>query len=256
MVSVLLLCPLQLLWFLGGHLDFLCCDPGGGMFLGWSGLPPWHFGPQCPILLHLEQQESHAGQFALPAGCSWLQLGQSLEGADGVWPWLLWLVWTICLLSWQIVSIGLELWETCSLACWMAKWFTAMSASPFAGVLKGLAISFPRSFPLWQYAWMIWQCSLCSWCSSLIISQWSISVLMCAMRSWGSSPSLATISSSSPRCTWVLTLCVIPCWIWSRKAEAFALVTFYSSLLPVGIHCACISRDLVPRAAKTYLRWS
>ena len=55
---------------------------------------------------------------------------------------------------------------------------------------------------------------------------------------------------------WVLTSCVIPCWIWSRKAEALALVAFCSSLLPVGIHCACISRDLVPRAAKTYLRWS
>ena len=59
---------------------------------------------------------------------------------------------------------------------------------------------------------------------------------------------------SSPRHTWVLTSCIIPCWIWLRKPEAFALVTFCSSLLPVGIHCACISRDLVPRAAKTYLR--
>ena len=79
---------------------------------------------------------------------------------------------------------------------------------------------------------------------------------MCVTRSWGSSPCLATISLNSPRCTWVLTLCVIPCWIQSWKAEAFALVTFCSSLLPVGIHCACISRDLVPRAAKIYLRWS
>ena len=34
------------------------------------------------------------------------------------------------------------------------------------------------------------------------------------------------------------------------KAEAFALVAFCSSLLLAGIHCACISRDLVPRAAK------
>ena len=93
-------------------------------------------------------------------------------------------------------------------------------------------------------------------CSLLIISQQSISVLMRAMRSWGPSPGLATISLSSPRCTWVLTSCVIPCWTPSRKAEAFPLVTFCSSLLPVGIHCACISRDLVPRAAKTFLRWS
>ena len=43
-----------------------------------------HFGPQCPILLHLEQWESHAGQFVLLAGCCHVQLGQSLEGADGV----------------------------------------------------------------------------------------------------------------------------------------------------------------------------
>ena len=70
------------------------------------------------------------------------------------------------------------------------------------------------------------------------------------------SPGLAMISLSSSRCTWVLMSCVIPCWNQSRKAEAFALVAFCSSLLPVGIHCACISWDLVPRAAKTYLMWS
>ena len=256
MVFVLLLCPWQLLWFLGGHLDFLCCDPGGGAFLGWSGLPPWHFGPNVPFCHIWNNEESCARQFALPAGSCWVQLGQSVEGADGVWPLLLWLVWTICLLSWQIVSTILELWETCSLACWMAKWFTVISASSLEGVMKGLAISFPRSFPSWQYAWMIWWCSMCSWCSSLIISQWSISVLMHAMRSWGSSPSLVTISLSSPRCTWVLTSCVIPCWIQSRKSEAFTLVAFCSSSLPIGIHCACISRDLVPRVAKMYLRWS
>ena len=32
-------------------------------------------------------------------GCSW---GQSLEGVDDVWPWLLWLVWAVHPLSWQI----------------------------------------------------------------------------------------------------------------------------------------------------------
>ena len=138
----------------------------------------------------------------------------------------------------------------------MAKWFTAISASSLEGVLNGLAISFPSSFPSWWYAWTMQRHSSCLQCSSLIISQRSIRVLMHAMRSWGSSPSLATISSNSPRCTWVLTSCVIPCWIWLRKAEALALVAFCSSSLPVGIHCACISRDLVPRAAKTYLRWS
>ena len=84
MASVLFFCPCQWLWFLGGHLDFLCCDPGGGAFLDWSGLPPWHLGPQCPILSHLEQRESCAGQFALPAGCCRVQLGQSLEGAGGI----------------------------------------------------------------------------------------------------------------------------------------------------------------------------
>ena len=34
----------------------------------------------------------------------------------------------------------------------MVKWFTAMSASLQEGVLNGFAISFPRSFPSWQYA--------------------------------------------------------------------------------------------------------
>ena len=138
----------------------------------------------------------------------------------------------------------------------MAKWFTVMSASSQKGVLNGSAISFSRSFPSWQNAWMIQQCCSCLQCSSLIILQQSISDLMHAMRSWGSSPGLATTSSSSLRHTWLLTLCIIPCWIQSRKAEAFALVTLCSSLLLVGIHCTCISRDLVPRAAKTYWRWS
>ena len=84
MVSVLLLHPWQLLWFLGGHLDFLCCDPGGGTFLDWSGLPPWHFGPQCPILSHLETMGI---TYWAVCSASWychVQLGQSLEGADGV----------------------------------------------------------------------------------------------------------------------------------------------------------------------------
>ena len=79
MASVLFFCPWWWLWLLGGHLDFLCCDPGGGAFLGWSGLPPWHLGPQCPILLHLEQWVSCAWQFALPAGCCWVQLDSPLR---------------------------------------------------------------------------------------------------------------------------------------------------------------------------------
>ena len=81
MASVLFLHPWRWLWFLGGHLDFLCCDPGGGAFLDWSGLATTAFG--SPVS-HLEQRESHAGQFALPGGCCRVQLGQSLEGADGV----------------------------------------------------------------------------------------------------------------------------------------------------------------------------
>ena len=41
-----------------------------------------------------------------------------------------------------------------------------------------------------------------------------------------------------------------------EEGRSFCLVAFCSSLLPVGIHCACISRDLVLWAAKMYLRWS
>ena len=252
MASVLPPLPGWQLWHLGGHQDFPCSDPvrgallGGGAFFGWGGLPPQHFGPQCPILWHLEQWESCVGQFVLPAGCCHVQLGQSLEGAGGVWPLPLWLVLAPWCLSWQITSTGLVVWETSSPACWMAKWFTTMSVSSLEGVLNGFAISLSRIFPSWWYAWTIWQCSSCSWCSSLIILQQSISVLMHVMRSWRSSPSLATTSSSSPRHTWVLTLCVIPCCILSRKAEAFTLVTLHSSLFSVSIHCTCISRDLFP----------
>ena len=262
MASVLQSLPGWWLWLLGGCLDFPCCDPVGGAFLGggalfgWDGLPLQHFSPQRPILSHLEQWESHVGQFVLLAGCCHVQFGQSLEGAGGVWPLLLWLVLATWHLSWQIVSTGLELWETCSWEYWMVKWFMVMSASVLEGVLNGFAISLPRSFASWQYAWTIWWCSSCLCCSSLIISQLSISDLMHAMKSWGSSPGLATTSFSSPRYTWVLMLCVIPCWILLRKAEAFALVTLHTSLLPVGIHCTCISRELVSRAAKMYQRWS
>ena len=90
MASVLPPLPGWQLWLPGGHLDFPCCDPvgcvllGGGTFFGGGGLPPWHFGPQCPILLHLEHLESLVGQFVLPAGCCCVQLGQSLEGAGSV----------------------------------------------------------------------------------------------------------------------------------------------------------------------------
>ena len=42
-----------------------------------------------------------------------------------------------------------------------------------------------------------------------------------------------------------------------EEGRSFHLGCFsVSSLLLVGIHCVCISRDLVPRAAKTYLGWS
>ena len=41
-----------------------------------------------------------------------------------------------------------------------------------------------------------------------------------------------------------------------KEGRSYALVAFCSFSLLVGIHCACISRNLVPRAAKTYLRWS
>ena len=41
-----------------------------------------------------------------------------------------------------------------------------------------------------------------------------------------------------------------------EEGRSFALVTLCSSLLLVDTHCACISRDLLPRAAKMYQRWS
>ena len=41
-----------------------------------------------------------------------------------------------------------------------------------------------------------------------------------------------------------------------KEGRSFHLGCFLFSSLPIGIHCVCISRDLVPRAAKTYLRWS
>ena len=56
----------------------------------------------------------------------------------------------------------------------------------------------------------------------------------------GSSPSLATTSSSSLRCTWVLASCVIPCCILLRKGEAFTLVApkflFVASRHPLCMH--------------------
>ena len=69
-------------------------------------------------------------------------------------------------------------------------------------------------------------------------------------------PSLATTSSGVPKYTWMLTSCVIPRCIFSRKVEAFTLVALCSSSSPKGIHCACMSWDLVTRAAKMYWRWS
>ena len=96
-----------------------------------------------------------------------------------------------------------QVWSCGRLVLGHAEWQSG-SASSQEGLLNGFFIGFPRSFPLWQYAWMMQQCSSCLQCSSLIILQWSISVLMHATRSWGFSPGLATTSSSSPRCTWVL----------------------------------------------------
>ena len=113
MASVLPPLPGQQLWLPGWASGLPHCDPGEGAFLGrgaffgWGGLPLQHFGPQCPILSHLEHLES--------------LVGQSLEGAGGVWPSPSWLVCTPQCLSWQIASTGLELLETCSQACWMAK---------------------------------------------------------------------------------------------------------------------------------------
>ena len=41
-----------------------------------------------------------------------------------------------------------------------------------------------------------------------------------------------------------------------KEGRSFCLGHSLPSLLPIGTHCTCISRDLVPRVAKTYLRWS
>ena len=213
MVSVLLLCPLQLLWFLGGHLDFLCCDPGGGAFLGWSGLPPQHFDTQCPHLVTF--------------------------GTTGI------MHWTVCSASWVLLGAVGTVLGGCRLCVTMAA-VAGVDHPPFVladcvhrfgavgdlfsgmldskvvhcnvsqlvgGVLNGLAICVPRSFTSWQYAQMIWQCSLCSQCSSLIISQWSISVLMHAMRSWGPLPA------------WLLSLQVLQdahgCWHHLSCSDGF-----------------------------------
>ena len=144
------------LWLLCGHLDFPCCDPVGGAFFGrgaffdGGGLPPCHFGSQCPIVLHLEHLESLVGQFVLPVACCHVQLGHSLEGVSGAWLSPLWLVCAPQHISWQIVSTCLELWETCSQVCLKAKWFTTMSVSLLEDVLKDLAISLSRNFPSWQ----------------------------------------------------------------------------------------------------------
>ena len=155
MASVLPPLPGWLLWLPSRCLDFPCCDPVGdvffsrGAFFGGGGLPLCLFGPQCSILLHLEHLESLAGQLVLLAGCCHVQFGQSLGGAGDVWPSPSWLVWAPQHLSWRIVYTGLELWETCSHACLMAKWFTVMSVSSLEGVLKDLTISLSRNIPSW-----------------------------------------------------------------------------------------------------------
>ena len=41
-----------------------------------------------------------------------------------------------------------------------------------------------------------------------------------------------------------------------KEGRSFRLGCFLFLFTALGTHCTCISRDLVPRAAKTYLRWS
>ena len=96
------------------------------------------------------------GASGIPCGAVWSsswmllwQCWQSLEDPDSMWPSPLWLVQAPQCLSWQIVSTGLELWETCSWACWMAKWFTAISVSSLEGVLKDSGISLSKNFISW-----------------------------------------------------------------------------------------------------------
>ena len=191
------------------------------------------------------------------------QLGAVICSWDS--PWRVQMVCDHCCCGWcgpltfcpgrwhpQVWSCG----ETCSQACWMAKWLTAMSASSLESVLNGFAISFPRSFPSWQYARTIWQCSSCSRCSSLIILQWSISVLMHVTRSWGSSPGPGhNIFKFSKMHMGVDVMCHSLLDL-VKEGRSFHLGCFLFLFTASSIHCACISRDLVPRAAKTYLRWS
>ena len=74
MVSVLFFCPWQWLWFLGGHLDFLCCDPGGGAFLDWSACHHGIWVPNVPFC-HIWNNGNHVlGSLLCQLGavrCSW-----------------------------------------------------------------------------------------------------------------------------------------------------------------------------------------
>ena len=152
-----------------------------------------------------------------------------------------------------------QVWSCRRLVLKHAGWqigFTVMSDSSLEGVFKDLAISLSRSFPFMAVG-------MYNTVAQLVLLVFIIDHITAVYQCFDVCnkvlrvlSGLATTSSSLPSHIWVLMSCVIPCCILLRKAEAFALVALHSSSSPVGIHCACISRDLVPRAAKTYQRWS
>ena len=179
----------QWLWFLGGHLDFLCCDPGRGAFLCWSGLPPQCFGPQCPTFgaMGIMCRTVCSTIWVLSCavgmvlgGCRWWVTIAIVAGVDRL----------------LACSYGLhpQVWSCLFPGMLDGEVVHSNISHLIGGCLEWLSHKFPKELSLMQYAWMIQPCSSCLQCSSLIILQQSISVLMCTMRSWGSSPSLATIS--------------------------------------------------------------
>ena len=169
MVSVLLFHLWQWLWFLGVHLDFLCCDHVGLHSL--VGLASHHgiWAPNIPFC-HIWNNSYHMLGSLL---CQLGAVGCSLDS-----PWRVQMVCDHGCCGWCGLSTlcpgGLcpQVWSCGRLVLWhvgLQSGSLAMSASSLEGVSNGLAISFPRSFPSWQYAWTIWQFSSCLQCSSLII---------------------------------------------------------------------------------------
>ena len=79
----------------------------------------------------------------------------------------------------------------------------------------------------------------------------------CMTRSWGSSPSLATISSNFTKVHMGIDVVCHSLLDTVEEGRSFGLCCLSVPLccrLASIVHAS--ARDLVPRAAKTYLRWS